>query len=102
VNWVIKIAHFICNLPGVLGRLYTHTTGTPSDWYHSRGGAGNWRRVVLGDPLLLGYTINPSRYLKLAIFIRWFQVYRIRFLRRCNGVMVADVGHCIAPHSERR
>ena len=32
VDWVIKVAHLICS-PLRQGRVYTHTTGTPYDWY---------------------------------------------------------------------
>jgi hypothetical protein len=52
VDWVIKVAHFICS-PSREGRVYTHTTGTPHDWYYRDRGT-DWRQVALGDPLLPG------------------------------------------------
>lgn len=52
VDWVIKVAHLICD-PGGAGRVYTHTTGTPSYWY-ALDRTSSWRQVVQGDPLLPG------------------------------------------------
>ncbi|KIM41748.1 hypothetical protein M413DRAFT_27333 [Hebeloma cylindrosporum] len=52
VDWIIKVAHLICDPLGE-GQVYTHTTGTSSDWY-SLARTSDWRQVVQGDPLLPG------------------------------------------------
>ena len=52
VDWIIKVAHLICDPLGK-GQLFTHTTGTPSDWYHLNK-TPNWKRVVPGEPLRPG------------------------------------------------
>lgn len=58
VDWVIKIAQLICD-PFREGRLYTHTTETPSHW-HDSDRTPEWRQVVLGDPLQPGiYEFEP-------------------------------------------
>jgi hypothetical protein len=65
VDWVIKVARLICD-PSSPGRVYTHTTGTPSDWYHLDRDS-SWRRVVLGDPLLPGiYEFEAARPITLS------------------------------------
>ncbi|KAF5367357.1 hypothetical protein D9615_010277 [Tricholomella constricta] len=59
VDWVIKVAHLICDPRGA-GQMYTHTTGTPFDWYNSDR-TFSWRQVVQGDPLLPGiYEFEPT------------------------------------------
>ena len=52
VDWIIKVAHLICDPLGE-GQVYTHTMGTPSEWY-SLDRTSNWRQVAQGDPLLPG------------------------------------------------
>jgi hypothetical protein len=52
VDWVIKVAHFICN-PGGASQVFTHTTGTTFEWYASDRDT-SWRQVVQGNPLLPG------------------------------------------------
>ena len=52
VDWVIKVAHLICS-PFRQGRVYTHTTGTPYDWYDQDMGT-DWRLIVPGDQLRPG------------------------------------------------
>ncbi|KIM44258.1 hypothetical protein M413DRAFT_443277 [Hebeloma cylindrosporum] len=52
VDWIIRVAHLLCDPLGE-GQVYTHTTGTSSDWY-SLDRTSNWRQVVQGDPLLPG------------------------------------------------
>jgi hypothetical protein len=32
VDWIIKVAHFICD-PSGIGEVYTHRMGTPLYWY---------------------------------------------------------------------
>jgi hypothetical protein len=49
VDWV---AHLLCDPLGE-GHVYTHTTGTSSDWY-SLDKTSSWRQVVQGDPLRPG------------------------------------------------
>jgi len=49
VDWVIKIAHLLCEPLGN-GRVYTHTTGTPDIW-RSSDRDPSWQEVVEGDPL---------------------------------------------------
>jgi hypothetical protein len=51
-DWIIKIAHLLCEPLGS-GRVFTHTTGTPEDWYTSDR-TPSWREVVPGDLLLPG------------------------------------------------
>ena len=52
MDWVIKVAHLICS-PLRQGRIYTHTTGTPHEWYHRDKGP-YWRQVVQDDQLVPG------------------------------------------------
>ena len=52
VDWVIRVAHLICDPLGT-GQVFTHTTGTTSDWYASDR-AASWRQVFPGDPLHSG------------------------------------------------
>jgi len=52
VDWIIKVAHFICDPSGV-GKVYTHRTGTPLYWY-DRDRDADWLQVNLGDPLAPG------------------------------------------------
>ena len=63
VDWIIKVAHSICDPSGTLtlaGQVYTHTVGIQ---YH-------WRQVVLGDPLLPGIyefvTMHPITLSKIS------------------------------------
>lgn len=49
MDWVIKIAHLICN-PCSAGQVYTHTTGSLSDWFLLDRDP-SWWEVVQGDPL---------------------------------------------------
>ncbi|CAA7268420.1 unnamed protein product [Cyclocybe aegerita] len=65
VDWVIKVAHLIC-APFGAGQVYTHTTGTPQNWYNRDRGT-DWRRVSLGDPLLPGiYEFETSSPIVLS------------------------------------
>ena len=65
VDWLIKIAHLICDPLGT-GQVFTHTTGTASDWYASDR-AASWRQVVNGDPLLPGiYEFEPASPIMLS------------------------------------
>jgi hypothetical protein len=52
VDWLIKIAHFICS-PRDAGQLYTHTTGTVSDW-HDFDRTSIWKQGAHGDLLRPG------------------------------------------------
>ncbi len=52
VDWIIRIAHLLCDPLGT-GHIFTHTTGTPSDW-HSSDRTPSWQEVIHGDPLLPG------------------------------------------------
>ena len=52
VDWIIRIAHLLCNPLGT-GHIFTHTTGTSSDWYSSDR-TPSWQEVVYGDQLLPG------------------------------------------------
>ncbi|KAF9510047.1 hypothetical protein BS47DRAFT_1348462 [Hydnum rufescens UP504] len=52
VDWLIRVAHLICEPLGA-GRLYTHPTGTASDWYHLDR-TPIWHQVNPGDLLLPG------------------------------------------------
>jgi hypothetical protein len=68
VDWIIKVAHLICNPRGT-GRLYTHTTKTASDWYHLDRGS-SWRQVFPGDPLVPGiYEFESTRTAPLSKII---------------------------------
>ena len=59
VDWIIKVAQLICDPLGG-GDVYTHTTGTSSDWYTLHR-TSTWQRVVQGDPLRSGiYEFEPS------------------------------------------
>ena len=59
VEWIIKVAQLICDPLGG-GDMYTHTTGTSSDWYPLHR-TSTWKRVVQGDPLRPGiYEFEPS------------------------------------------
>jgi hypothetical protein len=59
VDRIFKIAQLICDPLGV-GQVFTHTTGTPSDWY-ALDRAASWRQVVQGDTLHAGiYELEPS------------------------------------------
>ena len=49
VDWVIKMAHLLCEPLGD-GRVYTHTTGTPTIWQNSDRDS-SWQEVVQGDLL---------------------------------------------------
>ncbi|KAI9463729.1 hypothetical protein BJY52DRAFT_933290 [Lactarius psammicola] len=49
VDWVIKMAHLLCEPLGD-GRVYTHTTGTPTIWQNSDRDS-SWQEVVQSDPL---------------------------------------------------
>ena len=54
VDWVIKIAHFICDPSGTsVGRVYTHTTGSISAWLNVDRDS-SWREVAQGDTLCPG------------------------------------------------
>ncbi|KAF9458040.1 hypothetical protein BDZ94DRAFT_1313639 [Collybia nuda] len=68
VDWVIKVAHLICDPRGA-SRVYNHTTDTPSDWY-TLDKTSSWREVVQGDPLLPGIyefeTTSPISLSKLS------------------------------------
>ena len=70
VDWVIKVAHFICDPLGE-GQLYTHTTGMPSDWYHLDRTA-NWKQVVRGEPLRPGiYEFESTGPILLSKITEW-------------------------------
>ena len=68
VDWLIKISLLICDPLGT-GRLYTHTTGTASDW-HDLDKTSSWRQVVPGDQLLPGIyefeSANPIMLTKIS------------------------------------
>ncbi|KAH8994087.1 hypothetical protein EDB92DRAFT_1795832 [Lactarius akahatsu] len=49
VDWVIKMAHLLCDPLGN-GRIYTHPTGTPQDWWNTDRDT-SWEEVSHGDPL---------------------------------------------------
>ena len=72
VDWVIKVAHFICDplLVGE-GQLYTHTTGTPSRWYHLNRTA-NWKQVVQSELLRPGvYEFESTCPILLSRTTEW-------------------------------
>jgi len=65
VDWIIRIAHLLCDPLGI-GHVFTHTTGTPSDWYSSDR-TPSWREVVHGDQLLPGiYEFEPTHPIILS------------------------------------
>lgn len=70
VDWVIKVAQFICDPLGE-GQLYTHTTGTPSDWYHLNRTDG-WKQVAQGEPLRPGiYEFESTGPILLSKITEW-------------------------------
>jgi hypothetical protein len=52
VDWIIKVAHFICD-PSGAGEVYTHRTGTALYWY-DRDRDADWTQVNSGDALSPG------------------------------------------------
>jgi hypothetical protein len=59
VDWVIKIAHLLCDPLGV-GHVFTHTTGTAAEWYHFDRTA-TWQEVLFGAQLQPGiYEFVPT------------------------------------------
>ena len=65
VDWIIKVAHLICD-PSGSGHVFTHTTGTSSDW-HTSDRTASWRQVINGDPLLSGiYEFEPASPIALS------------------------------------
>ena len=65
VDWIIKVAHFICDPTGI-GQVYTHIVGSSYHWLY-RDRNSDWRPVVLGDPLLPGiYEFVTTRSITLS------------------------------------
>ena len=65
-DWIIRVARLIFDPLGT-GRVYTHTTGTSSDWL-TLDKTSDWQVVAPGDPLLSkvyefdsDHPITPSR-----------------------------------------
>jgi len=70
VDWIIKVAHLICDPLGK-GQLFTHMTGTPSDWYHLNK-TPNRKRVVQGEPLRPGiYEFELTSPILLSKITEW-------------------------------
>lgn len=66
VDWIIKVAHFICD-PSGTGQVYTHIAGTSLHWLNRDRNAADWRPVVRGDPLLPGiYEFMTTRSITLS------------------------------------
>jgi len=65
VDWVIKIAHLLCDPLGS-GHVFTHTTGTAAEWYHLNRTA-TWQEVLPGAQLQPGiYEFVPTRPIILS------------------------------------
>ena len=52
VEWIIRVAHLLCDPLGNV-HVFTHTTGSLSDWYSSDR-TPSWQEVTHGDQLLPG------------------------------------------------
>ncbi|KAH9996768.1 hypothetical protein BJV77DRAFT_1085320 [Russula vinacea] len=60
VEWIIRVAHLLCDPLGNV-HVFTHTTGSLSDWYSSDR-TPSWQEVSHGDQLLPGiYKIETTR-----------------------------------------
>ena len=59
VEWIIRVAHLLCDPLGNV-HVFTHTTGSLSDWYSSDR-TPSWQEVTHGDQLLPGiYEIETT------------------------------------------
>lgn len=70
VDWLIKIAHLLCDPLGS-GHLFTHTTGTALEWYHSPRN-DSWHEVFHSNQLQPGiYEFEPTQPIILSMVCPW-------------------------------